>query len=109
MQHGITSADLKGLLTPALDRIYAASRDAVVAAGGITADRFDALVRAFCGSEKPRDLALSALSFVSNLGGKVAEAVASPQTLAEGGFMGSDPVYTPGYGPALARQIIAAA
>lgn len=109
MQHGITFADLKGLRTPALNRIYAASRDAVVAAGGMTTDRFDALTRSFGGSDKPRDLALSALSFVSNLGSKVSAAVASPQTLAEGGFLGSDPVHKSSYGPALARQIIAAA
>lgn len=108
MTQHITNADLKGLKVSALKRIYAASREAVVAAGICSAERFDAHTASF-GGTKPRDLAIAALDQVSLIGSRVRAANASPQTLAEGGFFGGETRFEFGNGPALARQIIAAA
>lgn len=103
----ITTADLRGLRTPALKRIYAAARTAVVATGAMTAERFDAHVAAFIGNTKPRDLAIGALEQVALIGHRIHPANPSPQTLAEGGFLGGEPRFQYGNGPALARAIIA--
>ena len=108
MTGDITNADLRGLRIPALKRIYAAARAAVVATGATTADRFDAHVRAFIGNDKPRDLAIGALGQVERIGSRVHHPNPSPQTLTEGGFLGGEFRFQYGDGPALARAIIAA-
>ena len=102
----ITFADIKGLRTPALKRIYTVARAAVLSSTSETADAFDAWARSFTGSDNARDLALAALGRVSLVGGRVEHPEPSPETLDAGGFLSGSARYVAGNGVSAARAIV---